>query len=637
MRIAHVLRPTAAVFVAGVVSSLAVAVVGVVAAAPALAADIAARDLTITVTGLGPENRTCQVDADLYVPAGVSPAVPAPAVLATNGFGGTKADQADYAQSLGELGYVTLSYTGLGFVDGNLCPITLDDREHDGAAASQLLRFLGGDPSISAIDDATGAAVGIDFVILDDPATFDPRVGMLGGSYGGQVQFATAGYEAMAGGPQRLDAIIPIITWNDLSYSLAPNNTALPAGDSVSSTNAGVTKYQWALLFTTLGVGRGVQDLPSASDPVAIVNYLTQTCVNFDPRVCTALTEVATQGYPSQKSVAFLRERSVASYIQDITVPTLIAQGQSDTLFNLQESVATYRSLKKQGTPVKLMWQFWGHSDSTPAAGELDARHLLDSYQGRVAVQWLDFYLKGPDAPGGCPAPSYDFSYFRDYAYTAPNAQAAYAVAPSYPVGNPTSLYLSGTNALVSQASQVRSGRTLPYAGLPIIGPNYTETSALDQSLPVLDPPGTFAQYRSAPITGSPITVVGVPRVTVRFSSLAVGLTQLLGDSGELVVFAKPYDIAPDGTTVELPHRLISPARVPNINQAVEIELPGIVHRFEVGHRIALTFAGGDLAYRGSTTPQPVSVVTPTSAANVLTMPQVGAEQTATSPQVGCN
>lgn len=626
-------RRTAAALVLGVTSSLTVAIV---TAAPAAAADIVPRDLTITVTGIGPENRTCSVDADLYVPAGVSRLAPAPAILATNGFGGTKADQADFAQSFGELGYVTLSYTGLGFVDGNLCPITLDDREHDGAAASQLLRFLGGDPSSTAIDDATGSPVRVDFVVLDDAATFDPRVAMIGGSYGGQVQFATAGYEAMAGQPQRLDAIIPIITWNDLSYSLAPNNTAQPAGDSVSSTSPGVTKYQWALLFTTLGVGRGVQDLPSATDPVAIVDYLARTCVNFDQRVCTALTEVATQGYPSQNSITFLRERSVASYIQDITVPTLIAQGQSDTLFNLQESIATYRSLKDQGTPVKLMWQYWGHSDSTPAAGELDPRNLLDSYQGQVAVQWLDYYLKGPEAAGGCPTPSYDFSYFRDYAYTAPNAQAAYAVAPGYPVGSPTPLYLSGTNALVSQASQVRAGRTLPYAGLPIIGPNYTETSALDQTLPVLDPPGTFAQFRSAPIEGQAVTVVGVPRVTVRFSSLIVGLTQLLGDFGELVVFAKLYDIAPDGTTVELPHRLISPVRVPNVNQPVEIELPGIVHRFEVGHRIALTFAGGDLAYRGSTTPQPASVVTSADAGDVLTLPQVSAEQAAAAPQVGC-
>lgn len=633
MPTARRVRPTAAALVLGVVSCLSAAVV---TAAPAVAADITPLDLSITVTGLGPESRTCTIDADLYVPAGVGAAAPAPAILATNGFGGTKADQADFAQSLGELGYVTLSYTGLGFVDGNLCPITLDDREHDGAAASQLLRFLAGDPSITAVEDATGSPVSVDFVILDDESTFDPRVGMIGGSYGGQVQFATAGYEAMAGEPRRLDAIIPIITWNDLSYSLAPNNTSLPPGDSVSSTNTGVTKYQWALLFTTLGVGRGIEDLPSASDPAAVLAYLTRTCVNFDERVCTALAEIATQGYPSRASIGFLRERSVASYIGDITVPTLIAQGQADTLFNLQESIATYRALTEQGTDVKLIWQSWGHSDAEPVAGELDERHLLDSYQGQVAVQWLDYYLKGPETTLGCPAPSYDFSYFRDYSYDAPNAQAAYAVAPGYPVGTATPLYLSGRDALVGSAAEVIAGRTLPYAGAPIIGPNYTETSALDQTLPVIDPPGTIAQFRSAPITGSPVTVVGVPEVTVRFSSLSVALSQRLGDSGELVVFAKLYDIAPDGTTIELPNRLISPVRVPDINRPVEIELPGIVHRFEVGHRIALTFAGGDLAYRGSTLPQPVSVVTRADASNVLTLPVVGAEQPAPAPRVGC-
>src|SRR5215204_7017836 len=155
-------------------------------APPAAAADIVPRDLTITVTDLGPEHRTCYIDADLYVPDGVSAANPAPSLLLTNGFGGTKEDQADLAQGFGELGYVSLSYTGIGFVDGDTCPITLDDVDHDGAAASQLIRFLGGDPAITAVDDTTGAVVHVDQVILEgDPAAHDPQVGMVGGSYGG--------------------------------------------------------------------------------------------------------------------------------------------------------------------------------------------------------------------------------------------------------------------------------------------------------------------------------------------------------------------------------------------------------------------------------------------------------------------
>ena len=44
---------------------------------------------------------------------------------------------------------------------------------------------------------------------------------MTGGSYGGQIQFAAAAYEHEHG-TNRLDAIVPLITWNDLSYSLGP-------------------------------------------------------------------------------------------------------------------------------------------------------------------------------------------------------------------------------------------------------------------------------------------------------------------------------------------------------------------------------------------------------------------------------
>src|SRR4051812_46487365 len=203
-----------------------------VLAPPASAADIVPRDLTITVTHLGPEDRTCQLDADLYVPANVTAARPGPALLATNGFGGTKADQADLAQGFGERGYVTLSYTGLGFVDGDTCPITLDDREHDGAAASQLLRFLGGDPSITAVDDATGQPVHVDQVIRQDATTgtpYDPAAGMVGGSYGGQIQFAAAGYEH-EGGTDPLPADGAGINPDDPPPPPPPGNNGPPPG-----------------------------------------------------------------------------------------------------------------------------------------------------------------------------------------------------------------------------------------------------------------------------------------------------------------------------------------------------------------------------------------------------------------------
>ena len=65
---------------------------------------------------------------------------------------------------------------------------------------------------------------------------------MIGGSYGGQNQFAIAAQD------DRIDAIIPMITWNDLSYSLAPNNTDQAPG-TVTYNTPGVAKKEWVDLF----------------------------------------------------------------------------------------------------------------------------------------------------------------------------------------------------------------------------------------------------------------------------------------------------------------------------------------------------------------------------------------------------
>lgn len=95
-----------------------------------------------------------------------------------------------------------LTTNGFG---GSGCPIELDDPNYDGLAASQLITFLGG-----GWPPPTGTRV--DYVAHDAVAhdgrhhAFDPRVGMIGGSYGGEVQFAAAEQDP------RLDTIIPIIT-----------------------------------------------------------------------------------------------------------------------------------------------------------------------------------------------------------------------------------------------------------------------------------------------------------------------------------------------------------------------------------------------------------------------------------------
>ena len=56
--------------------------------------------------------------------------------------------------------------------------------------------------------------------------------------------------------------------------------------------------------------------------------------------------------------------------MQDLRIPVLLEQGENDSLFDLQEAVATYTALRKQHVPVKMVWQSWGHSSLDSPAGE---------------------------------------------------------------------------------------------------------------------------------------------------------------------------------------------------------------------------------------------------------------------------
>ena len=546
---------------------------------------------------VGPNNATrCDVVGDLYRPNSATKAHPVPSVLTTNGFGGSKDDQAALSEALAQQGYGVLSYSGLGF-GGSSCNIELDDPDWDGKAGSQLVTFLGGG---SAATDGTKVNwVAHDAKAHDGKAhAFDPRVGMIGGSYGGQVQYAIAAQDP------RLDTIIPIITWNDLSYSLAPNNTSQSSG--VSYRTPGIEKKEWTSLFFSDGVAAEKDSPPVATDPQP------ETCPNFDPRVCPAKTQMDATGYPDAATLALARHASVASYISKIRIPTLIAQGEQDTLFNLQESVATYQSLRKQGTPAKLLWQSWGHSNSTPAPGELDLAHPQDSYEGRVVLAWFGHYLKGVG-----PAPKQDFSYFRPWVSYTGIATPAYATAPSYPAAAAKRLFL-GTGLTATRPT----GAATQTFTAPTTPTSYSETSAFNSQLGPLPPPtdggGTFASWSSPTLT-SDVDLVGAPKLSVTLTS-ANAATSGPG----VAIFAKLYDVDPSGA-VTLVNRLISPARIApaELGRPVTIELPAIVYRFAKGHTLKLVLAGSDLAYGTNLTPQELTVTSSPAAPSSLDLPVV--------------
>ncbi|MEW2403931.1 CocE/NonD family hydrolase [Streptomyces sp. NPDC046862] len=583
------------------IRSLLALVLGTALTVPLLAAAPAPTAGQYTVTALRftvrAGGRTCAIDADLYRPEGVDGAHPAPAVLATNGFGGSKADGSTDAigRAFAARGYVGLVYSGLGFGRSG-CLISLDDPRVDGEAASRLVDFLAG---TRAADDGTKA----DFVTRD--GTGDPRVGMIGASYGGAVQLATASVD------HRVDALVPLITWNDLVYSLDPNNAAgAPAVP-------GAFKWQWTNGFYLIGEG---QPLTAPNLDPSRVNSLR--CLHFVSRACETIRSLNSGSYPADRTkriLAYARGVSPVSYLGKVKAPTLLVQGQADSLFNLNEATATYRTLTAQGTEARMIWQAWGHSggSTNPAAGELDLAqgNLETSYVGRRVLAWFDRHLLRRPVDTG-PA----FAYFRNW-ITDP--ARTYATAAHVPALTET-LYLSGDGTLVDSRAKVARG-SRSYTNWPT--PTSHSESSLAGQLGVPDPPpydtkGTYLAWTTSPLTG-PVDVVGAPQATLRVTSPDAERVQGSRDAADkLVLFAKLYDVAPDGTQT-LVRRLVAPVRVPDVTQRFTVSLPGIVHRYEAGHRLRFVVAASDDAYIGNRGTKRVTISSTPEDTGALRLPVV--------------
>lgn len=561
---------------------------------------------TFTATHLGPHHDTsCPIVYDLYVPDPPPPPHGAPAILFTNGFGGSKADGAPLARFFAPRGYVVLAYSGLGF-GGSGCQIELDSPEWDGAAASQLIDFLGTLPEVK----------------LDGPD--DPRVGMFGGSYGGAIQLVTASVTP------KLDTIVPEITWNDLAYSLAPNN------DSPSLTwtddPPGVPKVEWTNLFFALGLTQPLQHLSTGT----LLPTTLAGCPGFDSQICADQAQALATGAPTPETVALLRHASMVDYGGHVRIPTLLLQGEGDTLFDIDEAVATRAQILANGAYAKLVLHSWGHSfGGYPGDNTRFADPAHPTYEERLVERWFDHYLKDLPVDTGPPV-----EYFRDWVEYDPSSPAgagpAYAAAPTWPVGTSQTFALSGTGDLVplgalsaagshSVASAEIAAGSQSLVSVPG-GGSYSETAAFQysmqpfESIPASDPPGTYAAWSTGPLSGD-VDVVGIPTLTFH---LAVAAPSVPGQPGtDPVLFGKLYDVAPDGSQSLVFPRLVAPVRVADPTRPVTMTLPGLVHRFAAGHRLRLVLAATDDAYLNSRIPNVYTVSTGPDSPSLLTLPVV--------------
>ncbi|GAA1834112.1 alpha/beta fold hydrolase [Pseudonocardia ailaonensis] len=535
------------------------------------APDVKSTEQRIDVRGGPGVPGTVSLDTTLYLPA----RTPAPAVLVAHGFGGSKRSVDTDARQLADRGYVVLTWSARGFGSSG-GQIALDSPDYEVADASQLVDWLAARPKVQ--QDAPG----------------DPRVGVTGGSYGGALSLLLAGYD------KRIDALAPVITWNDLSQALFPQAGGpggLPADTPARGTfgDDGVFKKGWAGVFFSSGAspaggggsgaGGSASGTPATSVPPTAPPV---TCGRFTAAVCAAYTESATTGRLSPATKALLERSSPASVTNRITQPTLIVQGEQDTLFGLDQADANARQIAAAGGTVKLAWYSGGHDGGAPDQAVRDD-----------IGKWFDFHLRGEGTDPGT-----TFSYEVDSGIRAgrTTATSRTVVAGDYPG-------LAGAAAVQTRPLPLQGGPQVvanPAGGNPAA---ITSLPGLGGALGTLSGrlsaftaqlPGQAAQFTTAPLA-SQVDIAGAPRV-----DLTVARVPGQPAADQAVLFARVFEVGQDGLQ-QLLGGAVAPIRVAvpadGSPARVSVTLPGVVAPLEAGNRLLVSVATTDQGYASPTQP----------------------------------
>ena len=467
------------------------------------------------------------IDTSLYLPA----KTPAPAIMIAHGFGGSKDSVASDAQFYAAKGYVVLTWTARGF-GKSTGQIAMNAVGAEVADSKALVSYLAKSKYVA--QDKSG----------------DPRVGIMGSSYGGANALMTASQD------KRIDAVVADITWNDLQNDLFPQSVE-------GSTESGPFKKVWAGTFFS------AVSLQSA--------YLGE-CGSFTQAWCDAYRNAVINGAPSAQERALLASVSPDNFAQSINAPTLLSQGQADSLFPLTESYKTALVIKKAHPklPLAMIWHAAGHD------GGFDQK----SYLREQYLKWFKKYLSNEKVA----FPAFQFtktngSISLQDSTVIPkvfsgevrpiDAQVGQlqlvtpTVAASYPIGGiPTAISsLPGIGSAGALASKVVSGISGFSAAFL---------------------PGQSGLLESAPLA-APLSLVGPSSIKVRITST----------TGAATLFFSLVTKSPSGAITQ-PNGVVSPVRLTNIpagGAVVTVDLPSVVLDAAMGDVIAVGVSSTDQGY----------------------------------------
>lgn len=293
----------------------------------------------------------------LFQPQGASSDHKVPMVLHSHGWGGSRTtDWRQFAPWL-DAGFGVLSFDQRGF------------GESGGKAHVENPAFEGRD-----VARLVGLVGRMRWVRQDGPG--DPRLGAIGGSYGGGYQFVGAFRSLMDRGEPVFDALAPEITWWDLKQSLAPQE---------------VTRSTWVSLLAAAGA--------EALPPEVLAAVAEGTATGLWP----------SGGVPGSTDMdAFFERNGPAWHVRNgrrLDIPVLFGQGATDTLFPLDQGLKNFqRALTPQARAQSIFVGYnGGHvlpavfPAAVGVAGDPCSKRLAGGSFTDLAVRFFTEKLKDRD------------------------------------------------------------------------------------------------------------------------------------------------------------------------------------------------------------------------------------------------
>jgi ABC-2 type transport system ATP-binding protein len=285
------------------------------------------------------------IAAHFYPAVGLGAGQRVPTVLVGSGWAtvGDTSPDANLGDRIGTSnlrhdGYNVVTWDPRGF-GGSGGVATFDSPAFEGRDVSALIDYVAAQPEAQL--DAVG----------------DPRAGMSGSSYGAGIQLVAAAID------QRLDALVADLAWHSLLDGVAKD---------------GAFKAGWWLSLCAYGETFGVTAFPPgpAVQPASV-----------DPAFRAMCLEGSAFGTLSASTTQWVLSRGPGALVGQIRAPTLLTQGTADTLFGLDQAVATYAALRANNVAVKMLWYCGGHGTCQTPAGDPTVLPV-------TGLTWLRRWLK---------------------------------------------------------------------------------------------------------------------------------------------------------------------------------------------------------------------------------------------------